>query len=307
MAKILVTGAGSVQSNGVVNSLLRSEIKEEIIGVGSDPTDLVLCKAHKKYLVPYSTSPDYKDALLNRAYAYEAISQFKNALADVDRVNQLTPDSSFVYFYKGLIFTQMKQYDSAYRCFQVSDSLNPDNPETIINMATIHYFKDDLPQAEAYIDRALELQSEDPNAFNLMSLVALEKEEYTRALAQINRALDLVPEEPYFINNRGFIYLQMDELELAIKDINRSIVLNPKNGWAYRNKGIYLLKTGEAKEGIDLFNRAMATNEFIDEIYYYLGLAHQMLSNEDQACQAWKLGAAQNELKSKTMSAQNCD
>ncbi len=64
MTKILVTGAGSVQSNGAINSFLRSPQREEIIGMGSDPMDLALCKARKKYLVPYSTASGYKEALL---------------------------------------------------------------------------------------------------------------------------------------------------------------------------------------------------------------------------------------------------
>ncbi|GAB7266165.1 hypothetical protein DZS_09990 [Dickeya ananatis] len=46
--KIVITGAGSAQSNGVINSLLMANDGEEIIGLGSDPADLMLCKAHKK-------------------------------------------------------------------------------------------------------------------------------------------------------------------------------------------------------------------------------------------------------------------
>lgn len=65
MGKILITGAGSVQSNGVINSLLANPNNtEEIIGVGSDPMDLIMSNAHKKYLIPYSTKPEYKEALL---------------------------------------------------------------------------------------------------------------------------------------------------------------------------------------------------------------------------------------------------
>ncbi len=64
MAKILITGAGSAQSNGVINCLLKDSEKNEIIGIGSDAYDLMLCKAHKKILVPHSTSPNYKEALL---------------------------------------------------------------------------------------------------------------------------------------------------------------------------------------------------------------------------------------------------
>lgn len=65
MPKILITGAGSVQSNGVINSLLKAlRPDEEVVGTGSDPMDLALCKAARKYWVPYSTSPGYREALL---------------------------------------------------------------------------------------------------------------------------------------------------------------------------------------------------------------------------------------------------
>lgn len=65
MAKIIVTGAGSAQSNGVINCLLLDDEKNEIIGLGSDRYDLMLSNAHRKYLIPYSTDKNYKKVLLN--------------------------------------------------------------------------------------------------------------------------------------------------------------------------------------------------------------------------------------------------
>lgn len=62
--KILIAGAGGAPSEGVINSLLISEKKEEIIGMGSEPTDLVLSQAARKYFVPYADSPNYKEELL---------------------------------------------------------------------------------------------------------------------------------------------------------------------------------------------------------------------------------------------------
>ncbi len=64
MAKILVMGAGSAQSNGVINCLLNVKNPEEVIGAGSEPTDLVFASCEKKYLIPHSTSPEYKKKLL---------------------------------------------------------------------------------------------------------------------------------------------------------------------------------------------------------------------------------------------------
>ena len=64
MKKILIAGAGGAPSEGVINSLLKSKKGEEIIGMGSEPTDLVLSNAARKYFVPYANTPEYKDALM---------------------------------------------------------------------------------------------------------------------------------------------------------------------------------------------------------------------------------------------------
>lgn len=64
MSKIIVTGAGSAQSNGVVNCLLLDKEDNYIIGLGSDMFDLMLSKAQKKILMPHSNRMEYKEALL---------------------------------------------------------------------------------------------------------------------------------------------------------------------------------------------------------------------------------------------------
>ncbi len=63
MAKILIAGCGGAPSEGVVNSLLRCDKGDEVIGMGSDPTDLILSNAKRKYIVPYSKTSNYKPEL----------------------------------------------------------------------------------------------------------------------------------------------------------------------------------------------------------------------------------------------------
>jgi carbamoyl-phosphate synthase large subunit len=63
MSKILVAGCGGAPSEGVVKSLLAANDGDEVIGMGSEPTDLMLSKAQRKYVVPYSNAKEYKDKL----------------------------------------------------------------------------------------------------------------------------------------------------------------------------------------------------------------------------------------------------
>lgn len=62
--KIVVTGAGSAQSNAAINCLLMADDGEEIIGPGADQVDLMFCRAHRRYLVPHASKPEHKSALL---------------------------------------------------------------------------------------------------------------------------------------------------------------------------------------------------------------------------------------------------
>ena len=61
--KIVVTGAGGAPTEGVVRSLLESDLNLEIIGVGADKGDLALSRAHRKYLVPYANDENYEQEL----------------------------------------------------------------------------------------------------------------------------------------------------------------------------------------------------------------------------------------------------
>src|SRR6056300_348796 len=63
MAKIIIAGAGGAPSEGVIFSLLKNP-KNEVVGMGSEPTDLILSSAQKKYYVPYANTDEYQKSLL---------------------------------------------------------------------------------------------------------------------------------------------------------------------------------------------------------------------------------------------------
>lgn len=64
MKKILIGGCGGAPSEGIVNSLIQYDKRDEIIGMGSEPTDLILSKAKRKYIVPYADDQNYENKLI---------------------------------------------------------------------------------------------------------------------------------------------------------------------------------------------------------------------------------------------------
>lgn len=64
MSKIIIAGAGGAPSENVIKSLMEGDKNNEIIGMGSEPMDLMLTRATKKYYVPYAEDIKYKSSLL---------------------------------------------------------------------------------------------------------------------------------------------------------------------------------------------------------------------------------------------------
>lgn len=251
-------------------------------------------------------NPDYADARLNRAYAYEKIGKYKKSIKDVELLINQKKDSAFLYFYKGIVLVKMRSFDEALASFTTSDILEPQNPETLINLANVLYLQDKLKIADSVLNLANEVAPNNPNALNLSSLIASKQGNFQLALSQVNAALDTVPNDPYFLNNRGYIYLQLQQPEKAIKDINQSILYNSKNGWAYRNKGIYYYQKAEYMLAVKLFERATKSIEFVDEVYSYLGKTYKKLHEENKSCLMWKLGIDRKEKSCEKLFNENC-
>ena len=65
MKKIMIAGIGGTPSENVVRSLREAEIKEELVGIGSEPYDMMLSSVKRKYQVPYATQKGYKKRLFD--------------------------------------------------------------------------------------------------------------------------------------------------------------------------------------------------------------------------------------------------
>jgi hypothetical protein len=65
MAKILISGAGGAPTENVVKSFLECPKNETVIGMGSEPSDLMLSATVRRYQVPYAVEKNYREKFLN--------------------------------------------------------------------------------------------------------------------------------------------------------------------------------------------------------------------------------------------------
>ena len=229
-------------------------------------------------------NPNYFDGYFNRANAAFELNEHYRALKDLETLEHNFPDTSRVFFLKGLVLTRLRKYDDALLSLRKAFTLDKANSEILVNLGTVHYYKKAFDSASFYLNRTIEMNPREANAFNALAMVEAELKNYDRALDLVNKALEKHSRDPYFLNNRGYIFLLRNQLDKAIQDIDLSITLDPYNGWAYRNKGIYYLMNKKYDDCVRLLLRAESSDPFIQYLYLYLGQAYEKQNNKAKAC-----------------------
>jgi tetratricopeptide (TPR) repeat protein len=75
-------------------------------------------------------SPYLVDHYLNRAVAYSAVHDYKNAIDDCDRVIASDPTKAAAYALRGSAYSRRQMYEKAISDLTKAISLDPDNPHT---------------------------------------------------------------------------------------------------------------------------------------------------------------------------------
>ncbi|MCH7411184.1 tetratricopeptide repeat protein [Belliella sp. DSM 111904] len=267
--------------------------------------------ASEFYTEALKIDPDFADALLNRGIVYSrlnnldaAIADFSNiitigspidstayfqrgltyldngenykALSDAENLLKISPESWKSYFLLGLAKERLKDYKAALEAFEQGLAFNPNNPDLMVNMATIHYYQKDYINAIRLLESAENSNPREANIYNLRSMIAFEKEAYEEALDWVEKAIEMNPRMSFFHNNRGLYFLYLDELEKAIADINYSIKQTPKNPYAWRNKGIYYYLKGDKTSAIKYLEDAKNHDPNMDLVDEYLVKARSL-------------------------------
>ena len=241
-------------------------------------------KAEEYYLSANRCDASFLPAYFNRFNLYYETHQYYSAVVEMERVQKWVQDSSIVYSNLGLVYTRLREYDSALNAFNKALELDTSQYDMYINRATVYYYKNDLNRARKDFMQLISEPEFTAEAYNGLSMVAVLQEQYDSAMVYIDKAINLNPKEGYYINNKGYVYLQTDSLAQALEWINKGIAMDPGNSWSYRNKGIYHLKTSNYKDAERLLLQALRMDPFTENINWYLSVLYKHMGNMEESC-----------------------
>lgn len=166
-------------------------------------------------------------------------------------------------------------------------SLDPDNAEALV--ARSYYragVQGDIEGAYADAAKAVEVEPGDSDLWNALGLAQSARNADREAIAALQRAIELDPEDPLSRANLAIVYLDADRPDLAKKEIDIALEKDPSLDAALVARGRYHIQTGEIDKAVDDLLAGTTANPASAQGLLLLGAAYYEAGQRDAAQQA---------------------
>ena len=216
--------------------------------------------------------------LLNRGRAYLARERYDLAIADLDRVVELTPDATDALLSRGFARFGKKQHDRSIADYDKAIELSPKFAAAYFERGLTFLDEGRVDRAIADEDQAIALDPKLAGAYLVQGLAYSRKGDTGRAISDYSKALALNPGNADAFFHRGSGHLRENRLDEAVADMTKALELRPANAMAYNNrawalhlKGENALALPDAEKAVALAPSSAPSLETRAEIYEKLG------------------------------------
>jgi tetratricopeptide (TPR) repeat protein len=133
----------------------------------------------------------------------------------------------------------MHNYDQAIADCSEAASLDPEDAEVPLVLASLFLDQGELEKARQEVEQAQHLDPALAQAFYLLSLIDLAEGNGQKSVDNLTKAIELMPDSAFFYWERGFLYLGLGQIENARADMEKVLEVGDP-----LNDGDVMLKAG---------------------------------------------------------------
>ncbi|MDX3455721.1 tetratricopeptide repeat protein [Streptomyces sp. ME02-8801-2C] len=215
-------------------------------------------KALGEYEQAVALDPELERAYYGRAVTLAEQRDYAAAITDLDRADELAPDTARVLFVRGDYHRILGHREEAVRDLDRAVVLGPDLAGAWASRGVARHGTGDTEQALADLDRALELDPEHVWALVRRARVHRSRGDHDRQFADLDRAVALGPELAWVSCQRGDALRVAGRDAEALADYDRALQLDPDYASAYASRGVSRSRLGGHERGLADLDRALS-------------------------------------------------
>jgi tetratricopeptide (TPR) repeat protein len=179
--------------------------------------------------------PEFEEAYYSLALAQLAGNATSDALATLDKARNRFAPSFELELWSGLAYSRQKAYTEAARQYSSAESIaKAADPrrlthEFYFEMGAAYERSGDIPQAEKYFEKCLQLSPNYAAAQNYLGYMWAERgTKLERARDLIEKAVKAEPNNPAYLDSLGWVLFKLHQNQEALKYLSKAIELSPE-------------------------------------------------------------------------------
>lgn len=210
--------------------------------------------------------------------------------AELNRLLRERPDDLDILNLAAEVFTQRAEFDRGRALLTRAFSRSAEHPATLLGMARLEAAAGHPTVAEGYLQKLLEVESDNATARLGLVDLALRHGNRQTAIEHLEgwRAADMAALEPRFRLAR--LYLQGNQLDAAQAALDEVVARSADTAAAHSMVGSTYLDLGRYEQAIGSFRAAVDARD--DRPGYWLNLARAQLASEQRAAARESLSRA---------------
>lgn len=167
---------------------------------------------------------------LGRVYLYQGL--LKEAFGKFTRAVGIDPFDEDAYFYLGVYYDKIENYEEAAKNYKKSLSINMEQSETHLNLGICYYKLNFYNEALTEYDLAYKYDNECIKALENKSIVYIDLKDYKKALNELLIVIKTKPENIGDLIDITHCYYKLNDFQNAYTWIRKALAIDPKNEFA---------------------------------------------------------------------------
>jgi len=225
---------------------------------------------------------------LMRAFALENSKDWQGLLDWCQKWTKNEPNYDFAWFFLGLSYQYLEQYNTAIGAYRQSLRINPESASTWYNLGTTYSeLNRHIDAIDAY-RQALRIDPEKAEAWNNLGIAYYYLERYDEAIEDILRALRINPKLYQAWYSLGNAYSFSKRYNDAIDAYRQAVRINPEHGDAWYNLGTTCARLNHNNDALEAFQQALRINPGNFSAWYNLGRTYGVLNRNNASIEAYR-------------------
>lgn len=193
------------------------------------------------------------DGYINRARWYLANEQVGNAIRDINSALLIDGKNIDALLVLADIYYAIGDQDNILLTLNKAAEIAPMDSRPIIKLAELSFLQGNINMANAYLDKALELKSINPQAYYMRGIICMSKNDTVQAMRQFMKAKN---QDDTFVDP----VLQIANIYAAQRNpmardfYNLAIEMEPDNYASYYDLAMYLQDNGYPEKALEIYD-----------------------------------------------------